>query len=113
MLLPENFGAIYIHMMRLVQYTGRKGKKKVIHAGIWLGNLKETDSLKHLIDTVILNRTVKKRRKLCRVWAEDREKWTAAVNTVMNIPQYTGNFVISRGKIKIRRRICSMELVKT
>jgi len=51
--------------------------------------------LKHINGKIILNRTVKKVGK-------DRGKWIAVVNTVMKIPQYIGNFVSSRGNIKIQ-----------
>jgi hypothetical protein len=44
-------------------------------------------------------------------WHQDRNKWWGLRNTVMTlqVPQKTGNFLISPGLFKFQQRLCSME----
>jgi hypothetical protein len=72
-----------------------------VHTGIWWGNLRERDHLEDpCFDGRIIRRGIFKKWKGGMDWinlVQDRDKWLAFVNAVMNlrVPLIAGNFLTS------------------
>jgi len=78
--------------------------------GFWWGNLGERD---HLVDpgvdgSIILKWIFRKLEWVCVYWielAQDRDRWRALVNAVMNlrVPYNVGNFLTSWEPVRFSR----------
>jgi len=73
-----------------------------MHAGFWWGNLRESDYLEDtgVDEKIILRWIFRKWDGRSMDWidlAEDRDRWRALVNAVMNlwVPQNAGNVLTS------------------